>query len=46
MDRINELRDEDLIDLGTVADETKGGALTVNDFQGGLQPIGGGLTDD
>ena len=44
MDRINEQRDEDLIDLGAASAETKGPPGVLNDSQGQL--IGAGISDD
>lgn len=45
MDRNNEQHDADVIDLGAVTRETKGGAKGDNDFMGGLRQ-GTGLSDD
>lgn len=45
MQRKDDLRD-DLIDLGSVTAETKGGESSVNDQQNGLKPIMSGLSDD
>lgn len=44
MDRINEQRDEDLIDLGAASAETQGPPGVLNDSQGQL--IGAGISDD
>lgn len=44
MDRNNEQRDEDLIDLGAVSAETKGPPLPNEDTFGGI--VGGGISND
>lgn len=39
-------QNDDVIELGAVSTETKGGQMGINDFENGLQLGGGGLTDD
>ncbi|WP_018250892.1 hypothetical protein [Sphingomonas melonis] len=46
MQRKNDKRDVKRLDLGGVMQQTKGGAMSVNDNQNGLRPIFGGLTAD
>lgn len=46
MQRKNDKRDMKRIDLGEVMQQTKGGAMSVNDNQNGLRPIFGGLSAD
>jgi hypothetical protein len=46
MHRNDQHRDDELIDLGGVIEETKGGAPNLNDTAGQQQPFGGALTDD
>ncbi|RJG52379.1 benenodin family lasso peptide [Sphingobium terrigena] len=46
MQRNDQHRDDELIDLGGVIEETKGGAPNLNDTAGQQQPFGGALTDD
>lgn len=46
MNRNDQNRDAELIDLGSVLEETKGGAPNLNDTAGQQQPFGGALTDD
>lgn len=45
MQRNDEHRDDELIDLGAVTEETKGRLVGINDFEGGLQ-ASLGLADD
>ncbi len=44
MDRYNEQREGDLIDLGAVSAETKGPPVKLDDTEGGIS--GGGISAD
>ncbi|WP_175551235.1 benenodin family lasso peptide [Sphingobium sp. YR657] len=39
-------QNDDVVELGAVSTETKGGQVGINDLENGLQLGGGGLTDD
>lgn len=46
MQRNDEHRDDDLIDMGSLAQQTKGQQDGINDFENGRQLALGGLSDD
>lgn len=46
MQRYEENRDDDLIDLGVVSEETKGRQIGPLDLIGGRDIVGAGISDD